>query len=369
MIVKNEAHCIKRCLDSVKPIIDAVVINDNGSTDGTQEKIFEWCMDNKVKPFEVFDMPWKSFDENRSAVLEKLYKDYKDIDYVLMIDADEVLVFDAGFNPQEWKESLNCDLYDIESRLGGTKYLRPQLSSNHKKFCYKGVVHETIHPLEEIQGRATVSGFFNMPIQDSARNKDPDKFKKDAEALQVAFDNETDPFLKSRYCFYLAQSYKDQGAYHKAIPLYLTREGLGYWHEERYMSLVMASRLMKHNKYSYESILPLLIRGIEICPYRAEAYYEAMTLCKDNGFNMAAYAFGVQGTNLPVPKGSLFVEEYLYTYQLNFEVSILAYYVNRKDVGKALTEGIIKNEKAPNNFREQSKINLGFYPSQQPPLQ
>ena len=37
MIVKNESKVIKRCLDSVMPIITAYCIVDTGSTDGTQK--------------------------------------------------------------------------------------------------------------------------------------------------------------------------------------------------------------------------------------------------------------------------------------------------------------------------------------------
>jgi len=36
MIVKNEAHVIRRCLESVRPLIDTWLIIDTGSTDGTQ---------------------------------------------------------------------------------------------------------------------------------------------------------------------------------------------------------------------------------------------------------------------------------------------------------------------------------------------
>jgi glycosyltransferase involved in cell wall biosynthesis len=36
MIVKDEAHVIRRCLGSVRPLIDSWVIVDTGSSDGTQ---------------------------------------------------------------------------------------------------------------------------------------------------------------------------------------------------------------------------------------------------------------------------------------------------------------------------------------------
>ncbi|MEU5316418.1 glycosyltransferase [Streptomyces sp. NPDC021056] len=41
MIVKNEAHVIRRCLESVLPLVDTWVILDTGSPDGTQDIIRE----------------------------------------------------------------------------------------------------------------------------------------------------------------------------------------------------------------------------------------------------------------------------------------------------------------------------------------
>ena len=44
MIVKNEAHVILRCLDSVRPLVDYVLIEDTGSTDGTQQIVMDWLV-------------------------------------------------------------------------------------------------------------------------------------------------------------------------------------------------------------------------------------------------------------------------------------------------------------------------------------
>lgn len=384
MIVKNEAHCIERCLDSVKPLIDFVCINDNGSTDGTQDKLIEWAEKNNV-PVVILNNPWVSFDVNRSLVLHSIYEGWKDVDYVLMIDADEVIVFEAGFNPQAFKESLVHDIYDITTKLGGTVYHRPQLTSNKKKFSYRGVVHEFLQPLEPTEGRATAQGFFNMPIQDSARNKDPEKFKKDAEALKRAYDEETDPFLKSRYCFYLAQCYKDSGETYSAIYTYLDRAKLEFWSEERYISLLQAARLMrgarndKEKVFEDEDILGCLIKAIDYSPLRAEALYEAMITCRDMGKMHAAYVFGKNAfdkcyysTNKlndiwhgvaqkDKPGGTLFLESWIYDWSLAYELSIIAYYANDKRLAKMLTLYTIDNNACPQHLRAQSKENLKFY--------
>ena len=66
MIVKNESTVIKRCLDSVKAIIDYWVICDTGSTDNTRE-IVEECL--KDIPGELHERPWVSFSHNRNECL------------------------------------------------------------------------------------------------------------------------------------------------------------------------------------------------------------------------------------------------------------------------------------------------------------
>ena len=104
MIVKNESKVIERCLASILPVIDYWVIVDTGSTDGTQDKIKKF-FDNVGIPGELHERPWKNFGHNRSEALELAYAN-KDIDYCLMIDSDEVLVFDPGFDPDKFNLTL-----------------------------------------------------------------------------------------------------------------------------------------------------------------------------------------------------------------------------------------------------------------------
>ena len=83
MIVKNEAPVIRRCLDSVRPLVDAWLIVDTGSTDGTQDIIRAALAD---LPGAVHERPWQDFAHNRSEALD-LARSFAS--YALIIDADE----------------------------------------------------------------------------------------------------------------------------------------------------------------------------------------------------------------------------------------------------------------------------------------
>ena len=48
MIVKNEEHIIRECLDSMVGVIDRYDISDTGSTDKTKEVIREWGEKNNM---------------------------------------------------------------------------------------------------------------------------------------------------------------------------------------------------------------------------------------------------------------------------------------------------------------------------------
>ena len=66
--------------------------------------------------------------------------------------------------------------------------------------------------------------------------------------------SEEDAFLRSRYTFYLARSYRDAGDTAKALENYLKRAELGYWTEEVFKSLYGAAQLLKATGRSFDDV-------------------------------------------------------------------------------------------------------------------
>ena len=148
MIVKDEAPIILRCLDSVRPLVDYVLIEDTGSSDGTQRDRRDY-LDREGLPGEVYDEPWRDFAYNRSHALARL-REKAAVDYALIMDADDTLVLPSGFT----LPPLDADTYVLEVHQHELRYARSHLLRNALPWRYEGVIHEFLSvPTEDGRGR------------------------------------------------------------------------------------------------------------------------------------------------------------------------------------------------------------------------
>jgi glycosyltransferase involved in cell wall biosynthesis len=358
MIVKNEAHVIMRCLKSVKPLIDYVLIEDTGSTDGTQQLIREWLESENI-PGEVIEEPWQNFAYNRSHVMEKL-REVEGVDYSLIIDADDKLVLDDGFDLAAYKATLGDDLYDIEIRHGSSRFYRPQICSNLLPFCFKAVLHEYLEAPPAMRTRRNAEGFHIQTGRGGARNKNPRKYQDDAAALEKALATEADPFLVSRYTFYLAQSYRDCGEKELALTNYLKRAELGYWIEEVFESLYCAAKLKEDLGYPDDEVIAAYVKAADTVHTRAEALHGAARFCRAKGRSEEGYQFAKRGAAIPMPTHGLFVESWIYEYGLLDEVGINGYWSGHARESLEASLRLLGGTALPEDQRERVSANARF---------
>jgi len=357
MIVKNEAGIIRRCLESVLPLLDYALVVDTGSTDGTQQAIRDF-LDEKALPGEVVEEPWRDFAYNRSFALRKL-RERKDIDYALVVDADDVLVYGEGFDAGRFKADLYCDVYDIPIRQDTILFQRPQLFSNRLPFHYKAVLHEYLE-CGQIGSRGRVAGFHILPVQDGFRSRNPQKFSDDAALLESALLAETDPFLIARYTFYLAQSYKDCGKLPKALDAYLRRSQLGFWDQEVYVSLHRAAQIKEVLGDAEAELIQAYLAAHEVCPVRAEALHGAVRCCRLKGKYQQGYILSRHGLGLACPPDSLFAEPWIYDYGLLDEFSIAAYWAGHYQESFEACLKLLREGKAPADQQARIRRNAEF---------
>jgi glycosyltransferase involved in cell wall biosynthesis len=318
MIVKNEAAVIRRCLDSVLPIIDHWVIVDTGSTDGTQDIIRAHLRD---LPGELYERPWRDFAHNRSEALELARSKS---DYTFVIDADDTLEIAPGTT----MPALTSDSYMVEINDTATVYQRTQLVRSAMPWRYEGVLHEYL-TCDGAAWAEHLSAIRMRRNHDGARRKDPQTYLRDVLVLEGALQTETSPFLRARYRFYLAQSYRDCGMPENAMEHYLARAELGFWQEEVFISLYSVAQLKEQLGHPDQEVIDAYLRATESLPTRAEALHGASRLCRTKGRNEEGYQLAKRGLEIPMPSDALFVEPWIYETGLLDEFAVNAYWSGR----------------------------------------
>ncbi|MFO1061420.1 MAG: glycosyltransferase family 2 protein [Dongiaceae bacterium] len=356
MIVKNEAHVIERCLDSVRPLVDYVLIEDTGSTDGTQRKVAGWLARANL-PGAVIEAPWRDFAHNRSHALAAL-RAVESVDYALIIDADDVLEIDPGTDAAALKSGLDRDCYSLDVRHGGMRHGRPQLCSNRLPFRFRGAIHEFLDCTAPFTS-GHLAGVAIRIVGGGGRSADPERYRRDAELIERALAAEEDAFLRSRYTFYLAQSYRDCGEPAKALEAYLRRSTMGHWAEEVYVSLLCAARLEEELGHDLDDVLATYRQASETVPARAEALHGASRLCRTKGQNRRGFEIARAGIDLPVP-GGLFIEDWIYQYGLLDEYAINAYWAGEYRTSLDASLRLIQGGKLPAAMLERVAANARF---------
>jgi tetratricopeptide (TPR) repeat protein len=357
MIVKNEAHIIERCLNSALPHVDAYVISDTGSSDGTAT-VIAGVAARLGKPGQVVCSEWRNFGHNRTlaARAARAWVDGRGWPradtYLLFLDADMVLEVAPTFH----KARLVASGYQLIQDNGSLRYSNLRLACLSQDWCAIGATHE----YWKAEGDAAqASALETMSIRDVGDGgSKADKTERDIRLLKEAVEKEPGD---ARSVFYLAQSYFDAGQWDQALGWYARRRQLGGWSEELWYALFRQGMCLLRLGEA-ERGAGVLLEAFEERPTRAEPLHALARFYRERGRNRLAALFAVRALELPCPDDTLFVHQQVYQWQLWEEIMISGYYEPKyRDLGFGACERLLARRAHSATFYEYVARNETFY--------
>ena len=371
---KNEEHIIGKVLEGVEPYIDYLVVADNGSTDRTLDIVQEF-MDRTGIPGEIHRDEWFGFDKNKNMMMEYVYGK---TDYLLHLDADDILTGDFSFTADD----VGYDLYLMTLKRGNSSWKATVVYNNKLRWKFCGTAHTIIKCLDKpegvTQGDLSDRGWI---IADGVGSRafDPKKYFYDAERLEKQFWDTliSDPDgLNYRSVFYCAQSYMDyantisdlkeesQEAMQKALQwnrLFLNLKDS--WIEERFEAQMRVSRCMMKLGYPINDVINEMEAAINIFPDRAEPYYYAGWYLNMIGDYESGYQYLSKAKSISLEnaqrKYTLFVIESCYGKYINDELSVSCYWTGRQQEGIDYINEIIDDPEFE-SMRDRIATNLEY---------
>jgi glycosyltransferase involved in cell wall biosynthesis/predicted O-methyltransferase YrrM len=212
---KNESTTIGRMLESCYQYIDYYVLQNNGSTDGTELVVENFFKDKDIPGF-VYNVEegWVGFGWNRDHLLQTCQKTDHDCDWILKMDCDEVLEVDDDF---DWSllDDTTIQSFHIPAVSGTCIYHRAWMWNAKLPWSFNhDTCHETIRC--DIDGVGEQFTRFDLPksFRQVGYNEGqswtvPTKFISDALILEEKMIKEKTMLSDMYHFWYIGKSYMD----------------------------------------------------------------------------------------------------------------------------------------------------------------
>lgn len=349
MIVKNEAHVIRRCLDSVRPLVDRWLIVDTGSTDGTQDVVRAHLAG---LPGELVERPWVGFGPNRTEALQLAAPH---ADFLFTMDADDVMTFAEGWQ----RPGLEADAYEVEIRHDEVIHRRLALVRAALPWRYEGVLHEYL-ACDRPYTTDVLPGARMLIVGGGARSRDGAQAKalRDAATLEAALQREPG---NTRYAFYLARTWLDAGKHDAALAAFDRRSVMGGFDQEVYLSMLSGARLAARLGRPYAEVINRFLRAWDFRPMRHEAVGEWLAYLRGAGPRwQLAYRLGREAVAMPPSDDALFVEPEWHAWRCLDEFAIAAYWSGHAEESRDACERLLAGSALPAAQRARVQANLDF---------
>ena len=265
MIVKNEAQYIRRCLESVKDLVDEIVIVDTGSTDSTKEICKQYTN-------QVYDFKWNdNFSDARNFALSKVSKS---CNWILRLDGDEELPRQNIMQIYNVIDNADADVFIFPiTNILQIKPFKSVLSKTARLFrniegiTFTGIVHEEIDEsvkklnlkITNFNGHIIHYGY----LKNANTLEDKFKFYEKLALKEIEKDpNNFKPYynLASHYC-YLKDYDKATELYSKALAL--NDRSYMIWHD---YAVACYFKMLKDNQAQINAIEKLFLKAESLMP-------------------------------------------------------------------------------------------------------
>ena len=361
MIVKNERNNLPRCLASIKPYVDEMIIVDTGSEDGTPEIAAEF--EAKVRYFEWCD----DFAAARNYAISQASGDW-----ILMPDADEEMIIESENFLEQLTLQPDVLAYSIALTEANDQSLTPayliRLLRNVPDIQYIGCFHEQPTYQNQYISGNQIGYLKGIRILHYGYGKEQILQKNSSRNIPILERIRQKEGLSLMLLYCLAGMYVDTQQTEKAQECYAEAfdkllpnllDGTPPNELSFVPSLIFTLGTQSIQQGDYETARLLCQRGLEWCPNYPPLNYLAGATIRALGFPLGAVAYfencirlGREGNYY---KGEPFEQSYMTTYPA-YDLGCL--YIDMERLQEALAAFELALSFDANFTAAQEKVNL-----------
>ena len=284
LIVKNEVGQVKRAVDSARAFSHHIIVNDTGSSDGTQSVL-------DALGVTWFQSAWENdFAKARNLCLEKVktpWVFWMDADDSVPEETTEVLKELALTPPEKMYgfEVVNTERpVSKEGKITGARFLQIRLFPSHSQIRFQGRVHEQIEPSARALGLS--SEYRPLPIYHHGYQTQAIRQIKARRNLELMLQDPKRLAADPSFAHSLGDAYYILEEWEKGIEAYRrTRElpGCESLHNDIYREVPMEIGVGYLKLKRWPEAETALLQAYREKPEKTEAPYHLALVCEATG--------------------------------------------------------------------------------------